>query len=236
MSIREEGKKALRWLKRLGRWLLNVIYWLWRSIVVLRDLFAVLFVFALVFFFFDLCHERLEQGIRFIGMGFQIWGFVTVLKKLSAAKRQFQLPTMLKRIGQYLKQFPLFRPRHQILSATGMAVGVSFGAARLREVAGPTTPLNQRVELLERQYAELFDEVGRMGQEIKTNVGELSGALKAESAERQKADQKNETQLREAVVGNLQLDYAGVVYFAFGTIAGTASGEIAKWLGVPPCW
>ena len=88
---------------------------------------------------------------------------------------------------------------------------------------------------MERQYAGLFDEVGRMGQEIKNNAGEFSEALKAESAERQKADQKNETQLRKAVVGNLHLDYAGVIYFMCGTIASSASGEIAKWLGVPPC-
>ena len=74
-----------------------------------------------------------------------------------------------------------------------------------------------------------------MGQEFEKKAGEFSEALKAERAERQKADQKNETELREAVVGNLHLDYAGVGYFIFGTIASTAADEIAKRLAAALC-
>jgi hypothetical protein len=56
-----------------------------------------------------------------------------------------------------------------------------------------------------------------------------------ERAERDEANKRLKEQLAEAVVGHLDLDYAGVLYFVLGTIAATASGELAKWLGAAPC-
>ena len=67
-----------------------------------------------------------------------------------------------------------------------------------------------KVALLEQQYAELFDEVGRLDQEVKKNAQEILEAVRAEIAERQKAEKRLREQLEEAVVGHLELDLAGV--------------------------
>jgi hypothetical protein len=164
---------------------------------------------------------------------FQLSGFVTVVLKLVAAKRQFQLP--MNSFRQWLGRFPQFPPYHHVLSPEPAALHIEGGLGpRLRVASGPTTPLDQKVALLEQQYAELFDEVGRLDQEVKKNAREIWEALKAEIAERQRAEALGQ-QLQEAVVGHLELDIAGVLYFIIGTIAATASTEIARWLGAEPC-
>jgi hypothetical protein len=92
--------------------------------------------------------------------------------------------------------------------------------------------LPERVVWLEKQFDKLFDEVGheagRLDQVIKKNEKQ-SEALMFERAEREKADEKHEEQLREAEVGNLHLEWAGVGFIVLGTILGTASSEIAWW-------
>ena len=111
-----------------------------------------------------------------------------------------------------------------------------FGSGRGRVSPGPATPLDRRVRTSwNSEYASLFDEVGRLDQEVKTKAREFSEKLKVESAEREKADKRCEEQLQEAIVGQVHLDYAGVAYFVLGTIAGTASSDIARWLGAAQC-
>ena len=77
--------------------------------------------------------------------------------------------------------------------------------------------------------------IGRLDQEVKKNAQEILEAVRAEIAERQKAEKRLREQLEEAVVGHLELDLAGVLYFILGTIGATASTEIARWLGAAPC-
>jgi hypothetical protein len=118
---------------------------------------------------------------------------------------------------------------------SAVEAGDSFGSGRARVSAGPATPLDRRVALLEENYASLFDEVGNLDQEMKKNRQELSDALNAEKAARESADTRHEDQLKEAVVGQVHLDFAGVLYFLLGIIAATASSEFAVWIGAAPC-
>ena len=67
----------------------------------------------------------------------------------------------------------------------------------MRVASGPTTPLDQKVARLEQQYAELFDEVGRLDHEVKKNAQEIFEAVRAEIAERQKAEKNSETSYRK---------------------------------------
>jgi hypothetical protein len=236
MSIKEPLKKAGNWFKRLGSWLSSdVVVWLGQlrilgiAVFGRTNLLVVCFVVIVPL----LLGSCLEQKVRLAGLVLQLSGFATIALKLRSAQHQFQLPTT--NIWLWLKQFPRFPSSHVFLSAAGTALATSSASARMRVSAGPATPLNRRVELLEQKYAELFDEVGRLDQEVKANAREISEALKAESDERQKADRRHDEQLQEAIAGHLHLDWAGVWYFVLGTIAGTASGELARWLGAAPC-
>jgi hypothetical protein len=199
----------------------------------LTNLTVILFV-AFVFLLlvhFEFCRE---QQIRVIGLVLQLGGIFTVVRKLRATQDQFQLQTTS--IWQWLKGFPQFPSAHVNLHASDFSVGGPvFSDARIRTSPGPATPLEQRVALLEQQFAGLFDEVWRAVGEIKANADKLSDSIGVERAERAKTDKRHELQLQQAVAGNLDLDYAGVLYFVLGTIASTASNEIARWLGASPC-
>jgi hypothetical protein len=95
--------------------------------------------------------------------------------------------------------------------------------------------LDRRVALLEENYASLFDEVGNLTQEMNKSAREFSEALRTERAERENADKGHKEQLKEAIVGRVHLDFAGVFYLLVGIIAATASSEFARWIGAAPC-
>ena len=239
MSIRHTLKKAESGFKRLGRWLWEVIVWLGQlsigriAVFGPTNLFAVFSVVIALWLLVSFTKTCLEQEIRFGGLVLQIFGSFTVARKLWVVTGQFQLPSTS--VWQWLKRFPTF-PRHRVIAGTGAALGGAVsGSARMRLSPSPQMPLDQKVEFLTKQYAELFDEVGRLDQKVKQDARDSSAALQAESAKREKADKKYEEQLREAVVGHLDLDYAGVLYFVLGTIAGTASGDISRLLGAATC-
>jgi hypothetical protein len=59
--------------------------------------------------------------------------------------------------------------------------------------------------------------------------------LQAEASTREASDKRVEGQLRETAVGTLPFDLWGVLFFVLGTIAGTASPEIAAALGTALC-
>ena len=89
--------------------------------------------------------------------------------------------------------------------------------------------------MLAQNYARLDDEVGKLDREMKNIAREFSGRLESERAAREKADMRNDQQLKEAVVGRIHLDLAGVLYLVLGILAGTASLEFARLLGAAPC-
>jgi len=236
----KEVLKAGNWFNRLRRWRSDVIVWFGQlrilGIAVFGPTNLLAMVAAGVMFWLVLSDPKscLERAIRLTGLVFQLCGVFTVVLKLRAAQHQFQLPTT--NIWQWLKQFPRFPSQHVALNARGGSYGGPlFSAARLRVSPGPGSPLDQRVTLLEQQYASLFDEVGGLVRDTKESAEKFSEALRVERAERETADKKHEERLQEAVVGHVHLDYAGVAYFVLGTIAGTASSDIARWLGAASC-
>jgi hypothetical protein len=82
--------------------------------------------------------------------------------------------------------------------------------------------------MLQRHYELLFDEVGTLDNKLDRSKAELSKQIEDEAAARQEADARNQRQLDEAIVGGLHLNRVGVSLFVLGTIAGSASPELAS--------
>jgi hypothetical protein len=168
--------------------------------------------------------------VRLWGMVLQVLGAITILPRLRAAQRQF--PAQWWR--QWWQRRPLLRAQHIVISAHGAAFGFSSGRARARVTAGPPATFEQRVAMLEENYIKLFDEVGGLDNELQRRTDGLSAKLQAEASAREAGDKKVEGELRETAVGTLHFDLWGVVFFISGTIAGTASPEIAKVVSALP--
>jgi hypothetical protein len=95
--------------------------------------------------------------------------------------------------------------------------------------------LEDRLAILERGHAALFDEVGKLSEETKQKIGELSNALDAERRERHEGDKSLKEQLKKAVAGGLPLGRLGAFCFFIGIISASASLEIASWFHGRAC-
>jgi hypothetical protein len=226
-EARAAAAKTIDWFKRLGSWVPALMNWAWDGRRFWLPIFAPIILWVLVSSFIKCC----EQQVRLTGMLLQLLGVVTVALRLRAAQRQFPWQA----VTEWLKRRPRFGVTHQILSAGTVSIGVGTMRARMRVGAGPLSSLEDRIGVLEKNYANLFDEVGALDQELTQKTAELSTNLKIESTTRVESDKKLEEKLKEAVVGVLHLDLWGVLYFVLGIIAGTASSEIASFFGAAPC-
>ena len=85
--------------------------------------------------------------------------------------------------------------------------------------------------MLEDSYTKLAGGVGDLGKEMRREMDELSNKLNAEAAGREAADKRVEERLKETAVGGIHLDVWGVSFVMLGIAGGTASSEIAAWIG-----
>ena len=104
---------------------------------------------------------------------------------------------------------------------------------RCRRAAGDIG--TARCDLRGQPHTKLFDEVGSLGNEAKRRSDELSGKLNAEAGAREVADKEIREQLKETAIGSFHLDVWGVLFVMLGIVAGTASQEIAGWIGAGSC-
>jgi hypothetical protein len=225
-------------LKRLRWWVPATARWIPELIVFFAPWVApVLLVFLLcvVVRMFWPCHAQQairEQAVRWIGGGgFQLIGVIMIVRKLRAAQQQFPQHT-LKRI---LERRPRFRQQNMVISAAGRSMSMGSVSARARVTPGPQATSDQRIAILEDSFTKLFDEVGSLGNEVKRRSDELTSKLHAETMAREAADKGIKEQLKETAVGSIHLDVWGVVFLVSGIVAGTASPEIAAWVGGGSC-
>lgn len=218
------------WFGWARKYLSDLITWLRRGPLIAA---AVAAIFVLAIFIGISCFER---QIRISGMALQLMGVILVAVGLRDTRQAFDdLPTTLGAIKAWWAGRPRFGPQHHVLHAEGASFGTSTVAARARVSAGPDSPLERRVAILEQEVTNLFDELGTLNAEMKKKTDELSDSLKAEGSERAKADEKTKNQLRRAIAEGIPLGIVGVIFFLLGITAGTASPEIASWFGAGAC-
>lgn len=223
---------ALQQIRRAPKYISDLGAWLWRT----RPLVWVLVAIVVVLVLGVLISSCLERYVRFSGMGLQLIGVILVGIGLWDTRRAFEdQPTAWEGIKQWWAGRPRFRPRHITLEASGALLGVAGMSARASVTAGPNASLEQRMVVLERGHAALFDEVGKLSEETKQKIGELSNAMALERSERQEADKGVKELLKKAVAEGLPLGRVGAVCFFIGIVATSASPEIASWLGRGAC-
>ena len=224
-------------LKRLRWWVPATAWWIPELIGFFAPYVApvlLFFLLCVVVRLFWPCHAQQairEQAVRWVGGGFQLVGVITIVLKLRGTQRQFPQHT-LKRI---LERRPRFWQQNTVISAAGTSISMASGSMRGRAVAGSQATLEQRVAILEDSHTKLFDEVGSLGNEVKRRSDELTGKLGAEATAREAADKEIKEQQKETAVGSIHLDVWGVVFVVSGIVAGTASQEIAAWVGRGSC-
>ena len=91
------------------------------------------------------------------GAGMELLGLVAVAVGLSKLRREFGRPSLFDSVGRWFRDLPaIFRKQHPriITGAGGISASVGFGSASLTVKAGPGSPIERRVELLEKEIQQ----------------------------------------------------------------------------------
>lgn len=221
---KKQSKTASR--KPLWLYLKQSVAHLWRGILGLRPLWIGMFALVAI----SIILVKLgcgENYIRLLGMALQLCGVVTVAMRLRGSGRLFRKPTIRERIALYFDKFPRRHGTTHILSAKGMSATVSIGRVKVRVSPSPDTPLERRVEMLEEKTNELFVEVDEIENNLRKQSDELTLKITEEITERKAGHRAFEEQLERAFIGDIHVDWWGVIFFIAGIILASLSPELA---------
>ncbi len=168
-----------------------------------------------------------EPGIRNTGMVLQLVGVATVYLGIRGTRLLFNRPKLTQEFRAWLERFPRFRGRTisvgviEITEANDTVDGRGMGSAAAHAT------IDQRIEILERNYASMFNEVGELHAQFKREITQHFQLLASEVSERKESNRKVLGRLDAAIAKPLHLQFAGVIFFALGIFAGTSSIELA---------
>lgn len=202
---------------------------LWLGICALWPIWAVNFS-LIAFWIILVCFGCGENYIRLLGTALQISGVITVAIRLRGAERLFKKPTIRERISTYFKRFPRRRIANQIITAEGVSMAASVMQAKVSIVPSPDTPLKRRVEILEEETKNVLAAVEKLETNLGTQSKELTRKIKEEIAARKAAHRSFEEQLERALIGDIHIDWWGVIFFIIGIILAGLSPEISDLL------
>jgi hypothetical protein len=224
-KTKTESRMPLRvYLKRFTAhlWLgIRDLWPFWLGICALAAVWLILFYFGY--------HE---SCIRLLGMILQLVGFVIVARGLIESGKLFEQPTVRERVAFYFKRFPRRSVTNHFLSPQGISTGAPvIGSARVNVLAGPDTPLEKRVQMLEELTKNLLNEVGKLGEKLGAHSNKLALNITEEVTERKAGHRALEEKLVRAVIGGIHVEWWGVFFFIVGIILASASPEICGQLG-----
>jgi hypothetical protein len=134
--------------------------------------------------------------------------------------RDFRRPTVTDELKGYFRDF-WHSLRGQPVTVTGLPGGISWGGprlkGRLRIGPGPSMSIEQRLELLERNFVGLDDEVISINDRVERYHAEALGAIAAERTQREKESAEQRALLESVTIGDLRKEFVGWLWL-FGSI------------------
>ena len=224
------SKNRICRFSRLRSWTSQVVLWIARGLqyTILYVLLAAI-LFAIVYFDVAIANCK-EQDIRLVGLLLQVVGFTIVVLQLVTRRRLFRKPSLVARLAAYLKRFPSLSAKTVIIGGhVGAVVGTT--AARLRVKSGAETSLEQRMEILESEVEELIENLRKVSSALSDHKAECGRSFDEVRQEMTAANSRLEELIDEAVVGRIELEWIGVLYFIVGISLATASSEVSTYLG-----
>lgn len=181
----------------------------------------------------DVVHRTAGGVLQLLGVG-------TMALGISQLRRMFGLENtvaeMISEWGVYLRKLweriaQIFGKKRGVTVSVGSA-HITAGAATMRAhgtvAPGPNASVDDRLRMLERQYAQLskwvFEVEGKLQEEAKKHAD----ALRAERQARESALGDLQRTLRALATGGIRLQLVGVIWFLAGISLATWAPEIAR--------
>ncbi len=225
-----ETKLRSKELKNLGTWIHEIANWAWIGIRNVLPYFFWIGILFGVYLYLDSISACVERDIRWIGLIFQIIGFVLVARQLTDIRTIFRKPSFASRVVNYLKSFPSRHVKKINLEAHARA-GSLTAEARLSVKPGPNTSLEGRVEILETAVESIEEDLRKAKQALRSIRMENQESLEELRQETKDEVGKVRELIDDAFVGGIHLEWIGTICFLMGAVLATIAPELSAWLG-----
>ena len=174
---------------------------------------------------------RSEPAIRLAGLGLQLLGILTAAWGIIETWKYFELGDPLRRIRDWLRRYPLRKlpPITGAMTATERGDSVAARAFAWWEPK-PQAPLEERLQILEKNIPLLNERITNTQRELDVAVARLQQQASQATADTKQVEHHLSTKLTEFGTGSLHISAIGAVWLFVGSILGTASQEILRFL------
>jgi hypothetical protein len=170
-------------------------------------------------------------SVRYAGTLLQFCGLALVAHGLSETRRLFGRPSLGAKVVAWFSALKAVIVGPKPTNATLQAMSGNFtvkGRASLVHKAGPGSPLDRRVEILEGNLDRLRDETSERFTEVRQEITATREELGRESAVRQQEQQKASRTLEDLAVGGIHLEMMGFVWLLLGMLFTSVPEEVAR--------
>ena len=216
-------KRLSLWIRQTATWAKDGLKNVFPYIIFMTASYAIIFLPNSIF-------DCKEVEIRWLGLLFQIIGFIVVVWQLNDRLKLFIKPSFLSRISNYWRRFPSRNTKNIGLSAHA-SFGVLTGDAGISVRPGSNSSLERRVEILEDEMEEVRRDVRTVEKTLNRHKEDSKNSLEMMRQENRKSFDRLERLMDEAVVGGINLEWVGILYFLAGNVLATTAPEIAIWRG-----
>jgi hypothetical protein len=170
-----------------------------------------------------------EVGIRYAGLTLELAGIATVAVGLRDKWHTFDRPSAKDLVIAWWKRMPGFSPRTYVhVGSANITLGGLSAQAYGWHGAAPNSPVEQRIDALERNVEALQRLVVEARTEIRQQADQLNSKISAEERARRDADQALHARLEEFGVGGMHVEAIGLFWLVSGLILGSLPAELAR--------
>ncbi len=169
-----------------------------------------------------------ELSLRIAGMVFQILGILSVFKGIQETRELFGHPGLTSMLLQWFRRRPRFKQR--TFEASGLTASITMSASGrgyMSANAALDAPLENRVEVLEKNLEHLRQQLYEMRGELEQEIRKSTESLQEEKNTRAEEDRKVLSKLETTETGGLHVSAMGALWILFGTICGSIPRELS---------
>lgn len=215
--MKNKIKELFRWLKFGGQ------FWPFQIVLILISLLIVAFVFK---------YNNLAMIIKSGGLILQILGLLTVIKDISARQKLFDYPYILDEIRSWWQSCPFFvkHKTYTLFAESGSYTITGSDNVNMYKSAPPDAQIEERVSILEQKLNSIINNLHKIRKEFKEKMIELNKKMDEQTLALRNDINTIGEKLTQANVGNIKIQWNGVVWLLSGTIFVTIPQEIADFL------
>ena len=211
-------------------WIGELVRWFVRGMITVLPYLFWMGALSFIWFYRGSLFDCKEVDIRILGMGFQVLGLGFLAFQLANLYDLFRLPGWMPRLKKYATSFPspFVRIHNVRMEAVSGRPTVSFSVG---VKSTPDTSLGSRVKDLESELSRVKGMLNDTTDLLEKYRKEGEAWREQFAFESRQEFQNLNTQLHDAVVGNMHIEWIVLIYLLTGVVLATASPELADLIG-----